>query len=40
VGDVLADPDRFVGATLADPQEGVEYGTGKAKVMQRPDGSL
>jgi hypothetical protein len=40
VGDVLADPDRFVGATLADPLEGVAYGTGKAKVMQRADGSL
>ena len=40
VGDVLADPDRFVGATLADPLEGVDYGRGKAKVMQRPDGTL
>ena len=39
-GDVLADPDRFVGATLADPLEGVEYGRGKAKVMQRADGTL
>ena len=26
VADVLADPDRFVGATLADPLEGIEYG--------------
>ncbi len=40
VGDVLADPARFVGATLADPLEGVDYGRCKAKVMQRPDGSL
>lgn len=40
VGDVLADPARFVGATLADPAEGVEYGRCKAKVMQREDGSL
>jgi hypothetical protein len=40
VNDVLADPDRFVGATLADPLEGVEYGVCKAKVMQRPDGTL
>jgi hypothetical protein len=40
VADVLADPDRFVGATLADPLEGVEYGVCKAKVMQRPDGTL
>lgn len=40
VGDVLADPDRFVGATLADPLEGVAYGRCKAKVMRRGDGSL
>ena len=40
VGDVLADPERFVGTTLADPLEGVEYGRGKAVVMQRRDGSL
>lgn len=40
VGDVLADPDRFVGATLADPLEGVEYGRDKAKIMRRVDGSL
>jgi hypothetical protein len=40
VGDVLADPDRFVGETLADPLEGEEYGRCKAKIMQRPDGSL
>jgi hypothetical protein len=40
VGDVLADPDRFVGATLADPNEGIEYGRGKAKILRRPDGTL
>ena len=40
VGDVLADPARFVGATLADPLEGVPYGRCKAKIMQRGDGSL
>ncbi|HEY1301062.1 MAG TPA: hypothetical protein VGF07_11240 [Stellaceae bacterium] len=41
VADVLADPDRFVGETLADPLEGVEYGPCKAKVMRRDaDGSL
>ena len=39
VGDVLADPERFDGAELADPLEGVEYGRGKAKVMRRPDGT-
>jgi hypothetical protein len=40
VGDVLADPDRFVGETLADPLEGVEYGPCKAKIMRRADGAL
>ena len=38
--DVLADPERFVGATLADPVEGIEYGICKARVVQRADGSL
>ena len=38
VGDVLANPERFMGATLADPLEGPEYGRGKAKVMRRSDG--
>jgi len=33
VGSVLADPARFVGATLADPIDGAEYGQGKARVM-------
>jgi hypothetical protein len=40
VADVLADPERFVGATLADPLEGIEYGVCKARVMQREDGSM
>ncbi len=40
VADMLADPQRFVGATLADPVEGIEYGICKARVMQRADGSL
>ena len=39
VADVLADPDRFTGATMADPVEGVDYGTGCAKIMRRPDGT-
>jgi hypothetical protein len=39
VADVLADPARFEGATLADPLEGVEYGPCKARIMRRPDGS-
>ena len=39
VGDVLADPDRFEGETLADPLEGVEYGPCKARIMRRADGT-
>ncbi len=39
VGDILADPARFEGATLADPLEGVPYGRCKAKVMRRADGT-
>jgi hypothetical protein len=39
VGDVLADPDRFEGATLADPLEGIPYGACKAKVMLKSDGA-
>jgi hypothetical protein len=39
VRDVLADPARFEGATLADPLEGVEYGTCKARVMRCADGT-
>ena len=40
VADVLADPERFVGETLADPLEGIEYGRGKAKIMRREDGAI
>ena len=32
---VLNNPQGFIGATLADPIEGVAYGRGKAKVLQR-----
>ena len=39
VGDVLADPERFEGETLADPLEGVSYGRCVAKVMRRADGT-
>ena len=39
VADVLADPARFEGATLADPLEGIEYGRCKAKVFIRRDGT-
>ena len=38
VADVLADPARFEGATLADPLEGVAYGACKAKIMVRAGG--
>jgi hypothetical protein len=40
VADVLADPDTFIGATLADPLEGEEYGRCKAKIMRRDDGTM
>jgi hypothetical protein len=40
VADVLADPARFEGATLADPLEGVAYGTCTARIIRRADGSL
>lgn len=40
VGDVLADPARFIGETLADPLEGREYGPCKALIMQRANGDL
>jgi hypothetical protein len=40
VGDVLADPDKFTGLSLSDPQEGAEYGRGKAKIMRCDDDSL
>jgi hypothetical protein len=39
VGNVLADPARFEGETLADPLEGPEYGRCKARIMRRADGS-
>jgi hypothetical protein len=39
VADVLADPARFEGETLADPVEGVAYGTGKARIMRHADGA-
>jgi hypothetical protein len=40
VADVIADPDKFEGATLADPLEGVDYGVCKAQVMRRADGTI
>jgi hypothetical protein len=38
VADVLADPQRFDRATLADPIEDVEYGVGKATVLLKSNG--
>jgi hypothetical protein len=40
VADVITDPDKFDGATLADPVEGVDYGICKARVMRRADGTI
>jgi len=40
VGAVLADPERYVDETLADPMEGIDYGRCKAKVMRDADGAL
>jgi hypothetical protein len=40
VADVIADPDKFEGATLADPLEGAHYGICKAQVMRRGDGTI
>jgi hypothetical protein len=40
VGDVLANPDKYVDEALADPWEGPSYGRQTAKVLRRPDGSI
>jgi hypothetical protein len=40
VADVIDNPERFVGETLADPLEGPTYGWCKAKVLRRRDGTL
>jgi hypothetical protein len=34
VEEVLAEPDKYIGETLADPLEGAEYGRGKAIVLR------
>ena len=39
VADVLADPERFEDATLADPSEGPDYGRCVAKILRGPDGT-
>jgi hypothetical protein len=38
VGDVLDNPAKYEGKTLADPIEGVDYGKCKAKVMIGTEG--
>ena len=38
IAEVLMDPDRYVGETLADPLEGVRYGRCKAKIMAAKEG--
>jgi uncharacterized protein (DUF927 family) len=40
VAQVLADPDKYIDENLADPFEGVEYGTTTAILRQRRDGTL
>ncbi|MBW4022018.1 MAG: hypothetical protein HIU92_02605 [Proteobacteria bacterium] len=39
VADVLATSAAYVGETLADPLEGIQYGKTKAMVMRRADGT-
>jgi hypothetical protein len=40
VADILADPDKFIEETLADPLEGAPYGRGKAKVLPGGGGTV
>ena len=40
VADALANPNKFIGKTLADPFEGPAYGRGKAILYKRANGSL
>jgi hypothetical protein len=39
-GAVLADPEHYIGATLADPMEGIDYGRGKAMMMKGDNDTL
>ena len=39
VGDLLDDPTKYDGETLADPNEGIAYGPNKAKVMIDGEGA-
>ena len=40
VGAVLSDPDHYIGETLADPIEGVDYGRCKAIIIKANNGGL
>jgi hypothetical protein len=40
VADVLANPDSFLGETLADPLEGVGYGRNVARIQRRANGTV
>ncbi len=40
VGDILADPERYHGETLADPVEGRDYGRGKCKLYDNGGGDV
>jgi hypothetical protein len=40
VSDVLKDPERFLGRSLADPIEGPAHGRGKAMVLRGKGGTL
>ena len=40
VADVVGEPNRYVGETLADPLEGVSYGRNKAKVLAQDNRCL
>ena len=37
---MLANPDKFLDKTLADPFEGPAYGKGKARIYRRENASL
>jgi hypothetical protein len=39
VAQILADPAKYEGITLADPLKGPEYGVSKAKIMLRANGT-
>jgi hypothetical protein len=40
VAEVISNPDRYIGQSLADPVEGISYGRDKAMVLRQRDGCL